>query len=92
MASAVIVVALDAVEPQGALRVGQQATFTVRVRGTTEPLAVEISDLSPAILQLPGGNPLKLTTTGGANNVAHFQVVPLAAGKYSVRAHLAANE
>ncbi len=92
VASAVIVVALDAVEPQGALRVGQQATFTVRVRGTTEPLAVEISDLSPAILQLPGGNPLKLTTTGGANNVAHFEVVPLAAGKYSVRAHLAANE
>jgi hypothetical protein len=90
--AAVIVVTLDAIGPQGALRVGQQTTFTVRVRGTTEPLAIEVSDLSPAILQLPGGNPLKVTSTGGANNVAQFEVVPLAVGKYSVRAHLAQNE
>ena len=58
---AVIVVTLDAIRPQGALRVGQQTTLTVRVRGTTEPLAIEVSNLSPAILQLPGGNPLKVT-------------------------------
>jgi hypothetical protein len=90
--AAVIVVTLDAIASEGALRVGQQTTFTVRVRGTTEPLAIEVSDLSPAILQLPGGNPLKVTSTGGSNNVAQFEVVPLAVGKYSVRAHLASNE
>jgi uncharacterized protein (DUF58 family) len=70
--------------------VGQQTTFTVRVRGTREPVAVEVSDLSPAILRLTGGNPLKLTTSGGEMNEAQFEVVPLAAGKYSIRARLAA--
>lgn len=90
--AAVIVVTLEAIGPQGALRVGQQTTFTVRVRGTAEPLRIEVSDLSPAILQLPDGNPLKVTTSGGTANEAKFEVVPLAAGKYSVRAHLAPNE
>ncbi len=87
--AAVAVVTLEAIGPQGALRVGQKTTFTVRVRGTTEPLRIEVSDLSPAILQLPDGNPLRMTTSGGAMNEAKFEVVPLAAGKYSVRAHLA---
>ncbi len=90
--AAVVVVTLEAIGPQGTLRVGQQTTFTVRVRGTTEPLRIEVSDLSPAILQLPDGNPLRMTTSGGAMNEAKFEVVPLAAGKYSVRAHLAPNE
>ncbi len=88
--AATVVVAVEAIEPQGPLRVGQQTTFTVRVRGTKEPLAVEVSDLSPAILRLSGGNPLKLTTSGGEMNEAQFEVVPLAAGKYSIRARLAA--
>jgi len=90
--AAVAVVTLEAIGPQGALRVGQKTTFTVRVRGTTEPLRIEVSDLSPAILQLPDGNPLRMTTSGGAMNEAKFEVVPLAAGKYTVRAHLAPNE
>lgn len=90
--AAVIVVTLEPIGPQGKLRAGQQATFTVRVRGTTEPLRIEISDLSPAILQLPNGNPLGMTTSGGAMNEAKFEVVLLAAGRYSVGAHLAPNQ
>ena len=84
-----IVVAFDAIMPPGPLEVGQQANFTVRVRGTREPLKIEVANFSPTILQLPGGNPLRLTTSGGETNEAQFAVVPLAAGKYLIRARLA---
>ncbi|MGB6430933.1 MAG: hypothetical protein WBF06_10110, partial [Candidatus Acidiferrales bacterium] len=99
----VTVVALDAVNPAGPLRIGAQATLTVRVRGTTQPLDVDLGNWSPAVIKmlapssagsqgaaaLSDPNIVRLRTSGGEQNEAQIAIVPLAQGKFYVRARLA---
>jgi len=94
------VVELDAVQPAGPLRIGVQAILIVRVRGTTEPLDVEVANWSPAVIKMlrstanpasssvSGANFQRVRTSGGEKNEAQIQIVPLAAGKFLVRARL----
>jgi hypothetical protein len=92
------VVQLDAMQPAGPLRIGEPAILIVRVRGTVEPLDVEVANWSPAVIKmLPstaniGGpsaaNIQRVRTSGGEKNQAQIQIVPLAAGKFLVRARL----
>jgi hypothetical protein len=101
--AAVTIVEVDAINPAGPLRIGQPATLTVRVRGTTEPLEVELGNWSPTVIKMlpPTGaaaagnsqsadpNVRRLKTSGGANNEAQIEIVPLGSGKFYVRARLA---
>ena len=94
------VVELDAVQPAGPLRIGVQAILIVRVRGTTEPLDVEVANWSPAVIKMlrstanpasssvSGANFQRVRTSGGEKNEAQIQIVPLAAGKFFVHARL----
>jgi len=94
------VVELDALQPTGALRIGEQAILTVRVRGSTEPLDVEVANWSPAVIKMlrsaanraassaPVANVQRVRTSGGEKNEAQIQIVPLAEGKFIVRARL----
>jgi hypothetical protein len=98
------VVELDAVQPAGPLRIGEQAILIVRVRGTTEPLDVEVANWSPAVIKMlrntvnaasssasssvSGASFLRVRTSGGEKNEAQIQIVPLAAGKFFVHARL----
>jgi hypothetical protein len=100
---AVTVVELDAINPTGPLRIGAPATLTVRVRGTTQPLDVELGNWSPSVIKMlaPSSagsqgtaassdpNVVRLRTSGGAQNEAEIAIVPLAQGKFYVRARLA---
>jgi hypothetical protein len=98
----VTVVEIDAINPTGRLRIGEAATLTVRVRGTAQPLDVELGNWSPTVIKMlaptsaaeegnstsPDPNVRRVRTSGGENNEAKIEIVPLAPGKFYVRAHL----
>jgi hypothetical protein len=99
----VTVVELDAINPVGPLRIGEQATLIVRVRGSTQPLDVELRNWSPAVVKMlaqtsagSSGNAAsseanveRVRTSGGERNQAQIAIVPLAQGKFYVHARLA---
>ena len=57
------------------LKPGEHRALTVRVRGTTAKIALEARNLAPEIAELSGGNPARLASSGGAENLARFEVV-----------------
>ena len=100
----VTVVELDAIDPAGPLQIGERATLIVRVRGSTQPLDVELSNWSPAVIKIvsqttsaaPAGNATsfnsnaeRVKTSGGEKNEAQIAIVPLSSGKFYVHARLA---
>jgi hypothetical protein len=99
----VTVVEIDAINPAGPLRIGQPATLTVRVQGSTQPVDVELGNWSPAVIKMlpqtdgaaaessaaSDPNVRRVRTSGGDQNEAKIEIVPLAAGKFFVRARLA---
>ena len=99
----VTVVELEAINPVGPLRIGQQAILTVRARGTTQPLDVELGNWSPLIIKMlwPANSASsgsaassyadieRVRTSGGEKNEAQIAIVPLSQGKFYVHARLA---
>jgi hypothetical protein len=99
----VTVVELDAIDPAGPLRIGEQATLIVRVRGSTQPLDVELRNWSPSIVKMLAqtsagsssnaaaseANVERVRTSGGEKNEAQIAIVPLSQGKFYVHARLA---
>jgi hypothetical protein len=62
--------------------------LTVHVRGTTNKVILEAKNLAPDIAELLGGNPLKASSSGGAENLAHFEVVGRKRGSFLVSIRL----
>jgi hypothetical protein len=62
--------------------------LTVHVRGTTSKVTLEAKNLAPDIAALLGGNPLRASTSGGAENLAHFDVVGQKRGSFLVSIRL----
>lgn len=54
---------------------GEHRVLTVRVRGTAHKVALEATNLALDIAELSGGNPARVASSGGADNVAHFELV-----------------
>jgi hypothetical protein len=67
---------------------GEQRTLTVHVRGTTSKVGLEAHNLAPEVADLTGGNPARVTSTGGADNVGHFQLVGRQHGTFLISIHL----
>lgn len=67
---------------------GQQRTMVVRVRGTTGRVPMEARNLAPEVAQLSGGNPVKLSTSGGAENIAKFALIGRSHGKILISIRL----
>jgi len=84
----VTVVSLRVIGPSSQPAQGQKAVLTVRVRGTTQRLAIEVHNLSPAIIELSRGNVQRVTSSGGAQNEAQVEMTGLAAGDFSVSVRL----
>ena len=81
-------VLLDVSGPATTPSVGGQAQLTVHIHGATERVAVEVRNESPKIIQFPGGNVKRLTTSGGEQNIASVDTKFLASGDYTVTAQL----
>src|ERR1700719_1060641 len=50
----------------------EQRTLTVHVRGTSAKVGLEARNLSPEVADLTGGNPARISSTGGADNLGRF--------------------
>jgi hypothetical protein len=70
------------------IKAGDHRTLTVRVRGTTSKVGLEAHNLAPDIAELAGGNPARLTSRGGAENTAHFQLTGKQHGSFVVSIRL----
>jgi hypothetical protein len=67
---------------------GDHRILTVRVRGTTAKIALEARNLTPEIADLIGGNPNRVSSTGGAENTARFQLTGKRHGNFVVSIRL----
>ena len=70
------------------LKPGEHRALTVRVRGTTTKIPLEARNLAPNIAELAGGNPLRLSSTGGAENLARFDLIGRKSGSFLISIRL----
>ena len=57
-------------------------------RGTTAKIALEAHNLAPDIAELTGGNPARISSTGGENNTARFQLAGKQRGSFVISIRL----
>jgi hypothetical protein len=69
---------------------GDRRTLTVHVRGTPNKIALEARNLAPDIADLAGGNPARVSSSGGEDNLAQFQLVGKQRGSFVVSIRLLA--
>jgi hypothetical protein len=70
------------------LKAGEHRLLTVRVRGTSAKIALEARNLSPDIAELAGGNPVRLSSSGGPENFARFDLIGRKNGSFLVSIRL----
>jgi len=63
---------------------GERRELLVRVTGTNARVALEAHNLAPKITELAGGNPMRLSSTGGTENSARFVLVGLTRGTFLI--------
>lgn len=67
---------------------GDHRKLTVRVRGTSLKVPLEAHNLAPEVAELTGGNPARVSSAGGADNVARFELVGRQRGSFVVSIRL----
>jgi hypothetical protein len=70
------------------LKPGERRALTVRVLGTTEKVSLEARNLAPKVAELAGGNPVERVSSGGSENVVHFEVVGQKSGNFLISIRL----
>jgi len=70
------------------LKPGEHRALTVRVRGTTAKVVLEARNLAPEIAELSGGNPVRASSSGGAENLAKFEVLGRKNGSFLISIRL----
>jgi len=84
----VVFVALELEADSSPLAPGVHRQLNVRVRGTRAKVRLEARNLAPEIAELSGGNPSRVVSSGGAENVAQFAVVGRKRGSFLISIHL----
>jgi hypothetical protein len=84
----VVFVALTLEADSSPLAPGVHRQLTVHVRGTLSKVDLEAKNLAPDVAEIPGGNPLRFTTSGGWENLGHFQVVGRKRGGFQISIRL----
>src|SRR5882762_2456025 len=85
---AVAFAALDLEADSSPLKPSEHRGLTVRVRGTMAKIALEARNLAPEIAELSGGNPIRLSSSGGAENVARFDLIGRKNGSFLISIRL----
>jgi hypothetical protein len=67
---------------------GEHRSLTVRVGGTAAKVPLEAHNLSPQVAELAGGNPARVSTSGGAENAAHFELIGRERGNFAISVRL----
>jgi hypothetical protein len=84
----VSVVLLEFSGPAESVNAGASGQLILHARGSTQPLAVEVRNASPDVIQLTKGNAQRLKTSGGEDNSVPVDVKFVTAGNYVVSARL----
>ncbi len=84
----VSVISLIVMGPAKTLATDEKGFLVTAVNGTAERLVVEVQNLSPDVLELAGGETVRLTTSGGASNLARVEVEGVQPGEYAVSARV----
>jgi hypothetical protein len=84
----IVFVALTLEADSSPLAPGVHRQLTVRVRGTRDRVTLEANNLAPDIAELTGGNPFRSSSSGGGENVAHFEVVGRKRGSFQISIRL----
>lgn len=66
------------------LKAGEHRSLTVHVRGTGAKIALEARNLAPDIAELAGGNPVRISSSGGAENFARFDLIGRKNGSFLI--------
>lgn len=80
----VVFVALSLEADSSPLAPGVHRQLTVRVRGTRDKVTLEARNLAPDIAELQGGNPLQSSSSGGWENVTHFEIIGRKRGSFQI--------
>jgi hypothetical protein len=70
------------------LKPAEHRALTVRVRGTEAKIMLEARNLAPEIAELSGGNPVRTSSSGDAENLARFEVVGRKNGSFLISIRL----
>lgn len=84
----VVFVSLELEADSSPLAPGVHRVLTVHVRGSSAKLSLEARNLAPEIADLSGGNPARVSSSGGAENVAQFEVVGRTRGSFLISIRL----
>jgi len=69
---------------------GERRTLTVHVRGSTAKINLEARNLAADVAELQGGETVRVASTGGAQNVAKFELVGKKHGSFVISIRLVA--
>jgi phage FluMu protein gp41 len=84
----ITLVGLELEANSSSLKPGEHRALTVRVRGTAAKVALEAKNLATDIAELSGGNPVRASSSGGAENLARFEVVGRMSGTFLISIRL----
>jgi hypothetical protein len=84
----IVFVSLELEASSAALSPGEHRTLAVRVRGSTAKVNLEARNLAPEIAELTGGASVKVQSSGGAENLAKFELVGKTRGNFTVSIRL----
>lgn len=86
----VVFVSLELEVGNAALAPGEHRKLIVRVKGTTTKVNLEARNLAPEVAELQGGTPVRAISSGGADNVASFELVGKKRGNFVISIRLVA--
>jgi hypothetical protein len=81
-------VALSLEADSSPIAAGDHRTLTVRIKGTSSKVSLEARNLAPDVAELNGGNPARVSSSGGPDNTAQFQLVGRQRGNFVVSIRL----
>jgi hypothetical protein len=86
----VVFVSLELEAGNAALAPGEHRKLTVRVKGSNIKVNLEARNLAPVVAELQGGTPVRALSTGGADNVASFELLGKQRGSFVISIRLVA--
>ena len=84
----IVFVALELEATNASLAPGERRALTVHVRGSTAKLHLEARNLSPEVAELAGGPIVRAFSSGGAENVAKFELLGKTRGNIAISIRL----
>jgi len=84
----VVFVALELDASGSALAPAEHRTLTVKVRGSTTKINLEARNLAPEVAELQGGTTVRVLSSGGADNLARFELIGRQRGNFVISIRL----